>query len=70
MKVADAVTELTSTYRSLSEVARTMEVDATEVDEALAKADPDSEEATALRALAAFNPVLKPTKKAPVEIKD
>jgi hypothetical protein len=70
MKVADAVKELTSTYRSLTEMARTMEVDATEVDEALAKADPDSEEATALRALAAFNPVLKPTKKAPVEIKD
>ena len=70
MKVADAVKELTSTYRSLTEMARTMEVDATEVSEALAKADPDSEEATALRALAAFNPVLKPTKKAPVEIKD
>lgn len=70
MKVADAVKALTSTYRSLSEVARTVEVDANEVAEALAKADPESEEATALRALAAFNPVLKPTKKAPVEIKD
>jgi hypothetical protein len=70
MKVADAVKELTSTYRSLSEVARTMEVDATEVDEALAKANPDSEEATVLRALAAFNPVLKPAKKAPVQIID
>ena len=70
MKVVDAVKELTSTYRSLGEVARGLPVDADEVAKALAKASPDSEEATALRVLASFNPVVKPTAKVQVEIKD
>lgn len=69
MTVDEAVGELTSTYRSLSEVARSLPVDANEVAAALAKAEPDSAEGVALRHLAAFNPVVKPTKVKQVEIK-
>ena len=70
MKVVDAVNALTSTYRNLDEVARALPVDANEVAKALAKADFGSEEETALQALAKFNPVIKPTGKTQVEIKD
>lgn len=70
MNVKDAVAELTSTYRSLDEVARTLPVDANEVAAALAKADPDTAEGVALQALAKFNPAVKPTKTKQVEIKD
>ena len=59
MKVIDAIKELTSTYRSLAEVARDLPVDATEVASALAKADPESEEFTVLTVLANLNPVVK-----------
>jgi hypothetical protein len=58
MKISDAIKELTSTYRSLAEVARALPVDATEVADALAKADPESEEFTVLQVLASLNPVV------------
>jgi len=70
MNVKDAVAELTSTYRALDDVARSLPVDANEVAAALAGADPDSAEAVALRALAKFNPVVKPAKTKQVEVKD
>jgi len=57
MKVAEAIKELTSTYRSLEEVARGLQVDANEVASALAKAHPESEEFTVLKVLASLNPV-------------
>jgi len=62
MKVSDAIKELTSTYRSLAEVARGLPVDATEVASALAKADPESEEFTVLQVLASLNPVVAAAK--------
>lgn len=70
MSLQEAVKELTSTYRPLRQVAQGLVVDGNEVAAALAKADPDSEEATALRVLAEFNPVVKPTKVKQVEVKD
>jgi hypothetical protein len=70
MSLKDAIDNLTSTFKPLAQVARGLVVDPNEVAEALAKADPASEEATALRVLAEFNPVVKPTKTKQVEIKD
>ncbi len=70
MTLKDAVTELTSTYKALDDVARTLSVDANEVAAALAKADPDTAEGVALQVLAKFNPVIKPTKTKQVEVKD
>ena len=57
MQVIDAIKELTSTYKPLVEVAKGLDVDATEVASALAKADPESEEFTVLTVLANLNPV-------------
>jgi len=57
MKVADAVEVLANTYQSLDVVARGLEVQASEVATALAKAKPDTAEYVALTVLAKFNPV-------------
>lgn len=57
MKVADAVEVLAKTYQSLDVVARGLEVQASEVATALAKAKPDTAEYVALTVLAKFNPV-------------
>ena len=56
MKLSEAIELLTSTYQSLDSVASGLPVDAKEVNDALAKADPDSAEYVALQALAKFNP--------------
>jgi len=68
MQVIDAIKELTSTYKPLVEVAKGLDVDATEVASALAKADPESEEFTVLTVLANLNPVN--VKATPVESKN
>lgn len=68
MQVIDAIKELTSTYKPLVEVAKGLDVDATEVASALAKADPESEEFTVLTVLANLNPVN--VKVTPVESKN
>lgn len=57
-----AVKELTSTYGDLDIIARSLQVDAAEVDAALAAAEPDSAEGVALRALAKYNPYTPPKK--------
>lgn len=57
MKVSEAVEILTTTYQSLDSVAQGLEVKASEVATALAKAKPDTAEYVALTALAKFNPV-------------
>ena len=56
MKLSEAIELLTSTYQSLDSVASGLPVDAKEVNDALAKADPDSAEYVALQALAKFSP--------------
>jgi hypothetical protein len=56
MKLSEAIELLTTTYQSLDSVASGLSVDAKEVADALAKADPDSAEYVALQALAKFNP--------------
>lgn len=56
MKLSEAIEVLTTTYQSLDSVASGLPVDAKEVADALAKADPDSAEYVALQALAKFNP--------------
>lgn len=56
MELQDALDELTSTYKDLDLVARGLQVNAEEVADALANADPDSAEAVALRVLAKYNP--------------
>lgn len=56
MELQDALDELTSTYKDLDLVARGLQVNAEEVADALADADPDSAEAVALRVLAKYNP--------------
>jgi hypothetical protein len=70
MDLKDAVQMLITTDRPYRQVAQGMSVDGNEVAAALAQVDPESVEATALRALADFNPVVKPTKVKQVEIKD
>ena len=62
MKLLEAIEILTSTYQSLDLVAAGLPVDAKEVADALAKANPDSVEYVALQALAKFNPYEKTTK--------
>lgn len=57
MKVTDAVEVLVTTYQSLDSVAQGLEVKASEVAAALAKAKPDTAEYVALTVLAKFNPV-------------
>ena len=55
MKLSEAIELLTSTYQSLDAVALGLPVDAKEVADALAKANPDSAEYVALKALAKAN---------------
>jgi hypothetical protein len=57
MKVADAVEVLANTYQSLDAVAQGLEVKASEVATALAKAKPDTVEFVCLSVLAKYNPV-------------
>ena len=57
MKVADAVEVLATTYQSLDAVAKGMEVKASEVATALAKAKPDTVEYVCLTVLAKYTPV-------------
>jgi hypothetical protein len=57
MKVADAVEVLATTYQSLNFVAQGLEVKASEVAAALAKAKPDTAEFICLTVLAQYNPV-------------
>jgi hypothetical protein len=52
----DALVVMTSTYLPFDVVVRGMVLDADEVADALADADPDTEEHTALQALAAYFP--------------
>jgi hypothetical protein len=56
MKITEALEILTTTYQSLDAVAMGLEVDAKEVADALAKANPDSAEYIALQVLAKYNP--------------
>lgn len=56
MKVADAVQVLANTYQSLDMVAQGLEVKASEVATALAKAKPDTVEFVCLTVLARYNP--------------
>jgi len=56
MKLSEAIELLTTTYQSLDSVASGLPVDAKEINDALAKADPDSAEYVALQALAKFHP--------------
>ena len=60
MKVADAVEVLATTYQSLDAVALGLEVKASEVATALAKAKPDTVEFVCLSVLAKYNPVSTP----------
>jgi hypothetical protein len=53
----DALVVMTSTYLPLDLVVRGMVLDAKEVADALAKADPDTVEHNALQTLAAYFPV-------------
>lgn len=62
MKLSEAIELLTTTYQSLDSVASGIQVDAKEVNEALNKADPDSAEYVALKALEKFNPYTKKEK--------
>jgi hypothetical protein len=55
MKLLEAIEILTSTYQSIDAVALSLPVDAKEVADALAKANPDSAEYVALQALAKVN---------------
>jgi hypothetical protein len=57
MKVADAVEVLATTFQSLDSVAQGLEVKASEVATALAKAKPDTTEFVCLTVLARYNPV-------------
>lgn len=56
MKLSEAIELLTSTYQSLDSVASGLAVDAKEVNDELAKADPNSAKYVALQTLAKFNP--------------
>ena len=52
----DALAVMVSTYLSFDAVVKGMVLDAKEVADALAKADPDTEEHTVLQVLAAYFP--------------
>jgi len=58
MKVADAVEVLATTYQALDMVAQGLEVKASDVAAALAKAKPDTTEFVCLTVLARYNPVV------------
>ena len=60
MSLKDAIALLTSTYMSFDLMVRGMELDAKEVADALAKATPDTEEATVLQFLASRFPYVAP----------
>ena len=60
----DAIETLTNHYGSLDVMAQRLEVDAKQVADALAKANPDSSEFIALTYLAKYNPYT-PTKSTP-----
>ena len=60
MSLKDAVDLLSSTYMSFDVMVRGMELDAKEVADALAKATPDTEEATVLQFLASRFPYVAP----------
>jgi hypothetical protein len=59
MKIADAVEVLANTYQSLDMVAQGLEVKASEVAAAFAKAKPDTFEFVCLTILAKYNPVVE-----------
>ena len=59
MQVADAVQVLATTYQSLDLVAQGLEVTASEVATALAKAKADTTEFVCLTVLARYNPVVQ-----------
>ena len=63
MELKQAINELVSTYQSLDSVAQGLQVDAKEVAEALAKAEPDTAKFVALNVLAKFNPYTPPPAK-------
>jgi predicted ABC-type ATPase len=56
-KLKDVLASMVSSYSDLTLLARGQVVDANEVAQAIAKADPDSAEMVALQALAKRNPV-------------
>ena len=56
-KLKDVLATMVSSYSDLTLLARGQVVDANEVAQAIAKADPDSAEMVALQALAKWNPV-------------
>jgi predicted ABC-type ATPase len=56
-KLKDVLASMVSSYSDLTLLARGQVVDANEVAQAIAKADPDSAEMVALQALAKWNPV-------------
>lgn len=57
-----AVQELTAARGDLEIIARSLPVDAAEVNAALAAAAPDSAEGVALRLLAKYNPIVQTVK--------
>lgn len=57
MKIADAIEVLANTYQSLDMIAQGLEVKASDVATALAKAKPDTVEFVCLSVLAKYNPV-------------
>lgn len=63
MSLKQAIKTLTSTYQSLDVVARSLEIDAKEVADALASATPDTADYVALEVLAKYNPYTAPAKK-------
>ena len=65
-KLKDVLATMVSSYSDLTLLARGQVVDANEVAQAIAKADPDSAEMVALQALAKWNPVAT-LEAAPVE---
>ncbi len=65
MKVADAVEVLATTFQSLDLVAQGLEVKASEVATALAKAKPDTTEFVCLTILAKYNPVAQAVEETP-----
>ena len=65
-KLKDVLAIMVSSYSDLTLLARGQEVDANELAQAIAKANPDSAEMVALQALAKWNPVAT-QETAPVE---
>jgi hypothetical protein len=65
-KLKDVLAVMVSSYSDLTLLAKGQVVDANEVAQAIAKADPDSAEMVALQALAKWNPVVT-QEAAPVE---